>query len=64
MTNIKLKTNQKSKLNSFSTTSAKMRYLSSLKMDYGQISKTLNKRYQHVRNVMKTEVKNPKESIK
>ena len=42
------------------TTSSKVRYLDSQGMSRGQIAKTLNIRYQHVRNVLITPVKNPK----
>jgi len=42
------------------TTSGKIRYLDSQNLTRGQISKVLNIRYQHVRNVLITPVKNPK----
>lgn len=47
-------------LTNYSTTSSKIRYLHSLNFTRGQISKHLNIRYQHVRNVLITPVKNPK----
>ncbi len=39
-------------LKSLTTTSAKIRYLDSQGWSRGDISRTLNKRYQHVRNVL------------
>ena len=51
---------QTNKLNTLPTTSSKIRYLDSIDMSRGDISRTLNKRYQHVRNVLITPVKNPK----
>lgn len=60
---MKLTKVQNSKLESFSTTSAKIRFLYSLGTSRGAIAKMLNIRYQHVRNVLITPIKNPKESI-
>jgi len=47
-------------LNSLPTTSAKIRYLYPLLGTYYKVSKYLNIRVQHVRNVIITPVKNPK----
>lgn len=47
----------------FTTMSAKIRYLNSLNMSRGSISKKLGIRYQWVRNVLITEVTKPKEVI-
>lgn len=47
-------------LSSFSTKSSKIRYLHSLNFSRGQIAKFLDIRYQHVRNVLITPVKNQK----
>ena len=44
----------------FQTTSGKIRFLNSQGMSRGAIAKTLNIRYQHVRNVLITPVKTPK----
>ena len=52
---------QSKKLDSFSTKSAKIRYLNSLEWSRGEIAKKLNIRYQHVRNVLITPVKNVRE---
>lgn len=41
------------------TKSAKIRYLTSLRWTRGQVAKHLDIRYQHVRNVLITPVKNP-----
>ena len=46
-----------------STTSGKVRYLDSIGWPRGQISKKLDIRYQHVRNVLITPVKAPKEQV-
>ena len=51
---------QKNRMGALPTTSAKIRYLASLDVPRGDIARTLNKRYQHVRNVLITPVKNPK----
>ena len=53
---------QQTKLDTFSTKSAKIRYLDSQDLTRGQIAKVLNIRYQHVRNVLITPVKQPRES--
>lgn len=58
----KLTKTQSQKLESFNTTSGKIRYLLSLGWKRGNIARKLKKRYQHVRNVELTPVKNPKES--
>jgi len=47
-------------LQALPTTSAKIRYLAGKEMSRGDISRALNIRYQHVRNVLITPVKNPK----
>ena len=46
-----------SELEQFTTTSAKIRYLNSQGLKNGPISKLLNIRYQHVRNVLTTPLK-------
>jgi len=51
---------QTNALNKLPTTSAKIRYLDSLEWTRGDIARHLGKRYQHVRNVLITPVKNPK----
>lgn len=62
--NPKLNKSQRFNLESFSTKSAKIRYLTSLDWKRSQIAKELNILYQHVRNVQITPVKNPTESKK
>ena len=52
------------KVESFSTTSAKIRYLDSCNLSRGQIAKELNIRYQWVRNVLVTPITQPRETIK
>lgn len=52
---------QQTKLESFTTTSAKIRYLNGEGLTRGQIAKALNIRYQWVRNVLVTPVKEPRE---
>jgi len=51
---------QTAKLNKLPTKSAKIRFLSSIGISRGDIARTLGIRYQHVRNVLITPVKNPK----
>jgi hypothetical protein len=51
------------KLETFKNVSSKIRYLNSLGMDRSTISKKLNIRYQHVRNVLITPVQKQKEDI-
>lgn len=51
------------KLESLTTKSGKIRYLRGTGMTRYQVSKYLNIRYQHVRNVDITPVKNPKETV-
>lgn len=58
----KLTKKQSTKLNSFTTTSAKIRFLSNLDYTRSEIKNTLNIRYQHVRNVLITPIKKAKES--
>ena len=48
------------KVNKLPTKSAKIRYLASQGWTRSQIAKFLGIRYQHVRNVLITPVKNPK----
>ncbi len=55
---------QKFNVESFSTKSAKIRYLTNLDWTRSEISKYLNILYQHVRNVQITPVKNPTEQKK
>ena len=60
MTNTKTLTSVQTKtLTRCSTKSAQIRYLTSQDWTRGQIAKKLNIRYQHVRNVQITPVKNP-----
>ena len=62
-----LKAAETKKVRSFKTKSAQIKYLNSLGWSRGDISRYLTKfygklvRYQHVRNVLVTEVKNPTE---
>lgn len=58
-TNIKITSTQKKKIESMKTTSSKIRYLNSLGLSRSEISKYLQIRYQHVRNVLITPIKNP-----
>ncbi|KKN19220.1 hypothetical protein LCGC14_0947890 [marine sediment metagenome] len=60
----KLTKSQKFNVDSFSTKSAKIRYLTNLDWTRSEISKYLNILYQHVRNVQITPVKNPTEQKK
>lgn len=60
----KLNKTQVSKLNSFQTTSAKIRYLNYLGWSNSEIKNELKIIYQFVRNVLKMDVKNPKENFK
>ena len=55
----KLNKKQKFNVDSMSTKSAKIRYLSSLDWKRSEIAEYLKIRYQHVRNVQITPVKNP-----
>jgi len=50
----------KGKYDDLPTTSAKIRAMHQDGMSKGAIAKALNKRFQHVRNVLVTPVKNPK----
>ncbi len=63
MNKIKLTTSQTKKVNSFKYTSTKVRYLLSLKHTPSQVSKYLNIIYQHVNNIIHTNVKSPKETF-
>ena len=54
---------QRSKLDSFETKSAKIRYLDSKGYTRSQIKDELKIIYQFVRNVLEMKVKNPKEKI-
>jgi hypothetical protein len=51
---------QKTALDQLTTKSAKIRYLNSIEMSRGDIARYLGIRYQHVRNVLITPVKNPR----
>lgn len=51
------------KLESFAKTSTKVRYLASCQVSTSEIAKILNIRYQHVRNVLITPIKNPAEKF-
>jgi len=53
---------EQTKLDSLSTTSGKIRYLNGLGRSRGDISRLLGIRYQWVRNVLVTPVKEPRES--
>jgi len=53
---------EQTKLDSLSTTSGKIRYLNGLGWTRGDISRLLGIRYQWVRNVLVTPVKEPRES--
>jgi hypothetical protein len=52
---------EQTKLDSLSTTSGKIRYLNGLGWSRGDISRFLGIRYQWVRNVLVTPVKEPRE---
>lgn len=54
---IKLSAPQQKEFDAQKTVSAKMRYLNSLDFANGAIAKFMGKRYQHVRNVLTTELK-------
>lgn len=64
-TNTKTKTLKydEKKLEGFEKTSTKIRYLSACKCSTSEISKILNIRYQHVRNVLITPIKTPMEKF-
>lgn len=57
----KLTKAQSDRLNSLTTTSGKIRYLAAQGMSRGDISRALKIRYQWVRNVLVTPVKEPRE---
>ena len=59
----KLNKTQNTKLNSFTTTSGKIRYLKKLNYTRGESSTILKIRYQWVNNVWNTNVKTPKEKV-
>ena len=61
-TNAKLSKDQRTKLATFSTKSGQIRYLNSLDWTRGDIHRHLGVLYQHVRNVLITPVKTPRES--
>lgn len=48
----KLPSDQTKQVQSLPTTSSKMRYLESIGMSRADIARYLNKRYQHVKNVL------------
>lgn len=48
---------QQDALATHTSISGKIRYLNSIKIERGAIAKLLNKRYQHVRNVLETPLK-------
>lgn len=54
---ITLTDSQKKELDSMKTISSKIRYLHNEGLTRGQIATTLNKRYQHVRNVLESPLK-------
>lgn len=51
---------QEKEVSEMSTVSAKIRYLDKIGMTRSQIAKYLDKRYQHVRNVLITPIKKEK----
>lgn len=51
---------QEKEVSEMSTVSAKIRYLDQIGMTRSQIAKYLDKRYQHVRNVLITPIKKEK----
>lgn len=55
---LKISSTNRTKLNSLPTTSSKIRFLNGLKFSRSEIAVELNKRYQHVRNVLITPIKN------
>ncbi len=62
MTNsLKLSKDQSKNFDLCTTTSSRIRYLASIDWPRGAIAKHLNKRYQHVRNVLITPVTNPRQ---
>ena len=63
MKSFKLTAREEAVLDSFSTTSAKIRYLSTLNWSRSQIASKLGIRYQWVRNVLITNVAQPKEAM-
>ncbi|PHR96678.1 MAG: hypothetical protein COA78_28480 [Blastopirellula sp.] len=60
---IKLDKNIQTNLDSMTTTSGRIRYLTSLGHSQGDIARKLKIRPQHVNNVLKTSVKTPKDII-
>ncbi len=54
---LKISSVNRSRLNSLPTTSSKIRFLNKLGFSRSEISVELNKRYQHVRNVLITPIK-------
>lgn len=60
----KLTATQQKKVDGFQTKSAKIRYLFNEGYDKADIARSLGIIYQHVRNVLNSQVKTPKESIK
>ena len=59
----KLTKTQSTKLQSFKYTSTKIRYLNSLGYTQSQIKNELKIIYQFVNNILKSNVKNPKETF-
>jgi len=59
----KLTKKESANLDTFTTISAKIRYLSSLNWSRSQVASKLGIRYQWVRNVLITKVESPKEAI-
>ena len=59
----KLNKSQKTKLDSFSKTSTKIRYLTKLNWSRSEIKNELKILYQHVRNVQITPIQNPTEKF-
>jgi len=54
---LKIKTTDRTKLQNLPTTSSRIRFLNKLGFSRSEIAVELNKRYQHVRNVLITPVK-------
>ena len=59
-TNSKVTATMKKELDAIGTISGKIRYLDSKGLSRGEIAKAVNRRYQHVRNVLITPVSKPK----
>ena len=58
--NVKLSAGQKKTYNKLETTSSRIRFLNQIGYSRSEIAKHLGKRYQHVRNVLITPIKDQK----